>query len=74
MTTAESATSGPRSVGTRTPVRAAVASLLGSALEYYEYMLYAATATLVFPHVFFPAVDPTSAVLLSFATYRTRPR
>lgn len=56
-------------VPAKTPVRAAVASLLGSSLEYYDYMLYAAAAALVFPHVFFPNTTPGVAALLSLATY-----
>jgi len=66
MTAVDSATTGVRR---KTPARAAAASLFGSALEYYDYGLYAAAAALVFPQVFFPSVDPAAGVLLSFATF-----
>jgi MFS family permease len=53
----------------RNPRLAAITSMAGSVLEYYDYMLYATAAALVFPHVFFPDSDPAAGVLLSLATY-----
>ncbi|EKT77470.1 Permease, MFS superfamily protein, partial [Rhodococcus opacus M213] len=43
--------------------------MIGSTLEYYDYMLFALAAALVFPHVFFPDNDPAVATLLSLASY-----
>ena len=48
---------------------ASAASLVGSSLEYYDYMLYATAAALIFPRVFFPESDTSTALMLSFATY-----
>lgn len=48
---------------------ASAASLVGSSLEYYDYMLYATAAALIFPRVFFPDSDTSTALMLSFATY-----
>ncbi|HEY3684098.1 MAG TPA: MFS transporter [Streptosporangiaceae bacterium] len=48
--------------------RVAKAGFLGTTIEWYDFYLYANTATLVFGKEFFPALSPTTAVLASFAT------
>ena len=58
--------------------RALVSSFLGSTVEYYDFLLYAAAAGLVFPKLFFSAdMDPTLGTILSFvillAGYISRP-
>ena len=45
------------------------ASLIGTAIEYFDFYIYATAAVLVFPRLFFPASDPTSAMLASLATF-----
>src|SRR6476619_8437369 len=52
----------------RTPKRAALASFMGSAVEYYDFFLFGAAAALIFPHVFFPS-DDDAALVMSFATF-----
>ncbi|MCL6600551.1 MAG: MHS family MFS transporter [Alicyclobacillus macrosporangiidus] len=48
--------------------RAAIASTIGTAIEWYDYFLYGTAAALVFPKLFFPNSDPFIGQLQSFAT------
>jgi hypothetical protein len=45
-----------------------VASLIGTAIEFFDFYIYATAAVIVFPHIFFPQGDPTAATLQSLAT------
>ncbi|WP_344421386.1 MFS transporter [Pseudonocardia ailaonensis] len=49
--------------------RAAWASSIGSALEYYDFALYSLASALIFGPLFFPGADPTTGLILSFSTY-----
>jgi metabolite-proton symporter len=46
-----------------------LASLAGTAIEFFDFYIYATAAVLVFPALFFPNADPTTATLQSFATF-----
>jgi metabolite-proton symporter len=49
--------------------RILAASLIGTTIEYFDFYIYATAAVLVFPKLFFPPGDPTSATLESLATF-----
>ncbi|WP_424169280.1 MFS transporter [Terracidiphilus sp.] len=43
--------------------------MVGTAVEFFDFYIYATAAVLVFPHLFFPKSDPTTATLASLATF-----
>ena len=49
--------------------KAVAAGWVGSALEYYDFFIYATAASLVFPQIFFPSNDSAVAIAASLATY-----
>ncbi|TCZ52932.1 MFS transporter [Roseicella aquatilis] len=49
--------------------RVIFASLAGTAVEFYDFYVYATAAVLVFPHLFFPTGNETTALLSSFAVF-----
>ncbi|GAC1430832.1 MAG: MFS transporter [Ktedonobacteraceae bacterium] len=46
-----------------------LSSMLGTAVEWYDFFLYGTMATLVFPKVFFPKSDPLIGTLLALLTF-----
>jgi len=52
-----------------TPGQVLFASLIGTTIEFFDFYIFATAAVLVFPRLFFPAADPASARLSSFATF-----
>src|SRR5690606_12307829 len=51
------------------PRRILFASLVGTAIEFFDFYIYGTAAVLVFPKLFFPAGDPAAATLASLATF-----
>ncbi|MET1043994.1 MAG: MFS transporter [Microbacteriaceae bacterium] len=49
--------------------RVIMASLIGTTIEFYDFYVYATAAVLVFPHLFFPSGNETTALLSSFAVF-----
>lgn len=57
--------------------RVALSSLLGTVIEYYDFLLYSTMAALVFGQVFFPSSNPALGTIAAFGTlaagYAARP-
>jgi metabolite-proton symporter len=49
--------------------RVLMASLMGTTIEFFDFYIYSTAAVLVFPKLFFPSADPTTAMLESLATF-----
>ncbi|MEZ3159373.1 MFS transporter [Microbacterium sp. BWT-B31] len=49
--------------------RVILASLVGTTIEFYDFYAYATAAVLVFPILFFPTGDDTTALLASFGVF-----
>ncbi|WP_292831269.1 MFS transporter [Microbacterium sp.] len=49
--------------------RVITASLIGTTIEFYDFYVYATAAVLVFPILFFPTGNETTALLSSFAVF-----
>ncbi len=49
--------------------RVITASLIGTTIEFYDFYVYATAAVLVFPILFFPTGNDTTALLLSFSVF-----
>src|ERR1700741_3326573 len=60
----------PSSIAPANPrSRVILASLIGTTIEFYDFYVYATAAVLVFPHLFFPTGNETTALLSSFAVF-----
>ncbi|OBA84323.1 MFS transporter [Mycobacterium sp. 1164966.3] len=49
--------------------RIAVASMVGTTVEFFDFYIYATAAVSVFPHLFYPKGNHTTALLASLATF-----
>lgn len=49
--------------------KAAASGWIGSALEYYDFFIYATAAALIFPQLFFPSDNPTVGIIISLASF-----
>ncbi|PQP20031.1 MFS transporter [Rhodococcus opacus] len=51
------------------PFRPAVASLIGTAVEWYDYFIYGLAAATVLGPLFFPEISSTAGTMAAFATF-----
>jgi len=49
--------------------KAGIAALVGTTLEWYDFLIYGTAAALVLNSQFFPSVNPTAGTLAAFASY-----
>lgn len=49
--------------------RVTLASMFGTAIEWYDYFIYGITAGLTFNQVFFPQISPAAGTLAAFASF-----
>src|SRR5437660_6244818 len=52
-----------------TPAQVLFASMIGTTIEFFDFYIYGTAAVLVFPSLFFPSTDPSTATLASLATF-----
>src|SRR5713101_7906737 len=55
--------------GTSSIRMVALASLVGTTIEWYDFFLYNTAAALVFNKLFFPTFDPIAGTMAAFGTY-----
>ena len=51
------------------PIKALVASLIGSSIEWYDFLLYGTVTPLVFAKRFFPSHDPSIGLMTAYASF-----
>src|SRR5262249_57635362 len=49
--------------------KAVIASVIGSAIEWYDFFIYGIAAGLIFGKLYFPNEEPLTATLAAFGTY-----
>ncbi len=49
--------------------RVILSSYLGSTIEFYDFLLYAAASAVVFPAVFFTGLDPLTGTIAAYGTF-----
>ncbi|SDP05284.1 metabolite-proton symporter [Streptomyces sp. cf386] len=59
----------PNPEHTRRLRRVALSGLLGTAVEFYDFLVYGTVAALVFGELFFPGADPAVGTIAAFGTF-----
>lgn len=60
---------GERVAPETTASKVAMATLVGTSLEFYDFYIYGTAAALVFGQLFFPGFSPLAGTLAAFATF-----
>ena len=63
------ATQAPAQLSLKAARKVALAALVGTAMEWFDYYLFGLAAALVFNRLFFTELDPQAAALAAFATF-----
>ena len=53
----------------RSSRKVALASLIGTTIEWYDFFIFGTAAALIFNQVFFPSFDPVTGTLAAFASF-----
>jgi len=69
MATTAERLGGERQGDTQSLRQVALASFIGTAIEWYDFFLYGTAAALVFNELFFPKAEPAVGTLAAFATF-----
>lgn len=52
-------------------------SMVGTAIEFYDFFIYGTASALIFPHLFFPSLSPLAGIIASYGsmavTFLSRP-
>jgi len=62
-------TAAPTAAQRKQARKAGIAALVGTTLEWYDFLIYGTAAALVLNSQFFPGTDPVVGTLAAFATY-----
>jgi MHS family shikimate/dehydroshikimate transporter-like MFS transporter len=69
MSTIEQVRSGQLSAGATVGMKKVlVSSVIGTAVEWYDFLIYGTASALVFPKLFFPSSNPSLSAIASFGT------
>lgn len=70
QTTADDFILAPQAAATKASMRRIIwSSVIGTAVEWYDFLIYAAASALVFNKLFFPSLDPAIGTIAAFGTY-----
>lgn len=61
--------SGAAGPSLRVPRKVALASLVGTTIEWFDFFIYGTAAALVFGKLFFPSASPTAGTIAAFGTF-----
>ncbi|WP_209325924.1 MFS transporter [Brevibacterium renqingii] len=69
MTADEADSSQPRYIDSAQLRRVSAGSLIGTAIEWYDYFIYGLIAALAFNELFFPTFDPAVGTIVAFLSF-----